>query len=336
MRKALLTVLLVAVALQTAHAREVIIGGPKIEYDEQKHDFGAIPQHVEVEHTFTFRNAGDETLKILNVHSSCGCTVAKLDENEKEIAPGKTGKVEVKFNSQTFNGIVNKTVTLTTNDPASPKVIFKVTANVLADMVCSPLHVKFNLINPNERPERSVKVFSPRNKKFKITSVKTTLDYIHAEVVEPEEGNDGDDYVIKVSINGTPPSGAFSGSVLISTDLHEKNAMSVTVSGKVRSRTDVTPRKIFFGIVREGDSPSRALVIRANSWQDLKVEKVDAPEGLSVTTDEIIEGKEWRVSVQFNGPFDRIRYSEKIRIHINDPGMKVIELGVGAICRKKK
>ena len=331
MRKALAIFLIAAAAWQTAHAKEIAVGGPRIEVAKPDHDFGTIPQHTTVEHTFKFCNTGDETLKITNVRSSCGCTVAKAD---KEIPPGECGEVKLTFNSQNFTKTVRKTVTLQTNDPENKTVKLTITANVLADIVCTPLTVDFKRFDRGDKPESTVRVFSPTGKKFSIVDAKPTQDYIQAEVVEPEEGSH--DYAVKISIAGTPPVGAFRGSVNISIDLDKKRNLPVTVKGYVRSRTDIIPRKLFFGIVAAGQSPKRDILIRANSWEGLEVEKVEAPDALHVTAEEVTEGKEWRVSVQLNGPFDSRMLRENIRIYINDPEMREIELKVQAIWRKKK
>ena len=331
MRKALAVLLIAAAAWQTAHAKEIAVGGPRIQVDKPDHDFGTIPQQAVLEHVLKICNTGDETLKITKVRSSCGCTVANAD---KEIAPGECGEVKVTFKSQNFTKTVHKNVTLQTNDPENKTVKLTITANVLADIVCTPLIVDFKRFNRGDKPESTVRISSPRGKKFSIVDAKPSKDYIQAKVIEPEEGKD--DYVVKIGIVGIPPTGAFRGSVTISTDLDKKRSLTVTVRGYVRSRTDIIPRKLFFGIVGDGQTPKRDILIRANSWDGLKVEKVEAPDMLNVTTEEITEGKEWRVSVQLNGPFESKMFRERIRIYINDPQMRKIELKVQAILRKKK
>jgi len=40
---------------------------PKIQFAEQSHDFGEIMQNSALKHTFTFKNIGEDVLKIENV-----------------------------------------------------------------------------------------------------------------------------------------------------------------------------------------------------------------------------------------------------------------------------
>lgn len=86
---------------------------PKFKWNEQVHDFGVIIQGEKVSHSFTFTNVGKSNLIISSVHASCGCTVPKYDT--EPVLPGKTGKVEVVFDSSDRSGIQNKTVTVLAN-----------------------------------------------------------------------------------------------------------------------------------------------------------------------------------------------------------------------------
>ena len=61
--------------------------------------------------TFEFTNTGDEPLNITDVKSSCGCTIPS--KPTEPIQPGKTGKIEVKYNMHT--GKINKTITVKSN-----------------------------------------------------------------------------------------------------------------------------------------------------------------------------------------------------------------------------
>jgi hypothetical protein len=86
---------------------------PKFKWTEQSHDFGVVIQGEKVAYTYTFTNIGKSNLIISSVHASCGCTVPKYDTDP--ITPGKTGKIEVIFDSSDRNGMQNKTLTVLAN-----------------------------------------------------------------------------------------------------------------------------------------------------------------------------------------------------------------------------
>lgn len=61
--------------------------------------------------SFEFTNTGDAPLIITNVQSTCGCTVPT--KPTEPIMPGKTGKIDVKYNMNP--GPIRKTITVESN-----------------------------------------------------------------------------------------------------------------------------------------------------------------------------------------------------------------------------
>jgi hypothetical protein len=69
--------------------------GPRVEFPEGRvHDFGEVKVNNSTKHRFKVVNTGDSNLKILNVSTTCGCTIA---EYSKSIAPSDTGFVDVVY-----------------------------------------------------------------------------------------------------------------------------------------------------------------------------------------------------------------------------------------------
>lgn len=92
-----------------------------IDFPSMKHDFGKITEGEVVAHTFTFKNTGDNPLKVENVKPSCGCTTP--DWTRQEIAPGGEGFIKVEFDSKGKSGQTTKTVTVTSNTPERNTVL---------------------------------------------------------------------------------------------------------------------------------------------------------------------------------------------------------------------
>jgi len=94
---------------------------PDFKFNEEKFDFGIIPQGTPVTHEFVFKNVGKEPLIIKDATASCGCTSPVFEH--QPVMPGKTGKVTVTFNAGAI-GPFNKPVTITSNARESSKVIY--------------------------------------------------------------------------------------------------------------------------------------------------------------------------------------------------------------------
>ena len=132
--KKLLILIFVAGFFQTALAQEKkVTADSAMVFSEKLYDFGVIAQGDTVEHTFVFENKGTKPLKILSARGSCGCTVPSY--SKEEIAPGKKGKVFVRFNSAGKSGQQNKTVTLVTNieNPAKRQVVLTLRGRVTTE-----------------------------------------------------------------------------------------------------------------------------------------------------------------------------------------------------------
>ncbi|MCQ0111196.1 DUF1573 domain-containing protein [Zhouia amylolytica] len=84
----------------------------KIEFKEETIDYGKIAKGSNGVRVFEFTNTGDAPLVISKAYSSCGCTVPSWPK--EPIAPGKTGKIEVKYDTNR-PGPIRKTITVITN-----------------------------------------------------------------------------------------------------------------------------------------------------------------------------------------------------------------------------
>lgn len=88
--------------------------GPKIEFKAKDNtiDYGIVTKEGDNGiRSFEFKNTGDAPLIITNVQSTCGCTVPS--KPTEPIMPGKTGKIDVKYNMNP--GKISKTITVESN-----------------------------------------------------------------------------------------------------------------------------------------------------------------------------------------------------------------------------
>ena len=96
----------------------------KIEFSENKFDFGTIEEGEVVTYTFQFKNKGDKPLIIKKVHTSCGCTVPSY--SDKPVAVNSEGYLKVTFNSAGKMGEQYKIVTVVSNtNPEKTELVVK-------------------------------------------------------------------------------------------------------------------------------------------------------------------------------------------------------------------
>ena len=104
--------------------------GPVITWEKSTYDFGDVHQGEKVEHTFKFKNTGNESLIITNVQVTCGCTIPKGWARDP-IAPGHSGEITISFNSAGLFGRKNKIVSVVSNATNTEGTQILFTANVI-------------------------------------------------------------------------------------------------------------------------------------------------------------------------------------------------------------
>jgi uncharacterized protein DUF1573 len=101
---------------------------PKVAAGERRADFGPLWIGEERVHDFPCRNDGDAPLTFGEVRATCGCLLAEVDR--RDLAPGATRLVKVKFSADKGLDRVEKELRVATNDPATPWLVFTLAAEV--------------------------------------------------------------------------------------------------------------------------------------------------------------------------------------------------------------
>jgi hypothetical protein len=130
MKKVCLVLLLaVGVFGNQAMAQTQVKNGAKMSVNEDVHDYGTVAFGGDGVTYFEVTNTGNAPLILSNVKGSCQCTVPTWPK--EPIAPGKTAKIKVKYNTSRA-GAINKSVTITSNAANTPTKVVRIKGNVTA------------------------------------------------------------------------------------------------------------------------------------------------------------------------------------------------------------
>jgi hypothetical protein len=110
------------------HAQHIQQAQDSIIFEKLIHDYGTIVQGGDGYCEFEFTNKGINPLILSNISASCGCTVPEWPR--EPIAPGKTGVIKVKYNTNVI-GAFNKSITVNSNANNS-LVVLRIKGNVTA------------------------------------------------------------------------------------------------------------------------------------------------------------------------------------------------------------
>ena len=99
----------------------------EIKFVTEEIDYGTIKQGADGVRVFEFKNTGKAPLVISGASSSCGCTVPSWPK--EPIAPGASGKIEVKYDT-TRIGQIAKTILVNSNAKDTPTVALRIKGKV--------------------------------------------------------------------------------------------------------------------------------------------------------------------------------------------------------------
>ena len=115
--KKIVLVLFVGLLTFSVNAQDKVA---KIEFKTETVDYGVIEKGSDGIRVFEFTNTGTAPLIISKVSSSCGCTIPK--KPEEAILPGKTGEIQVKYDTKRV-GPIRKAITVISNADTPTKVL---------------------------------------------------------------------------------------------------------------------------------------------------------------------------------------------------------------------
>lgn len=130
MKLAILAVMLAFAGGAQAAPLAAGVSGPKISVEPEAFDFGKALQNKELKKEFVIRNIGTEDLVIERVTTTCGCTV--VDGYAKLVKPGQSTNMEVRLQTRTFKGDVQRKILVRSNDVTRDPLELKVQVNVVA------------------------------------------------------------------------------------------------------------------------------------------------------------------------------------------------------------
>ena len=97
---------------------------PEIVFETPEYNFGDIQENKgKVSHKFSFTNNGKESIRILTVKPSCGCTTPNWSKDE--IKPGKKGFILAEYNPKGRPGVFRKSLSVITNDNRRSLIFIK-------------------------------------------------------------------------------------------------------------------------------------------------------------------------------------------------------------------
>jgi hypothetical protein len=140
---------------------------PRVEVTETTYLFGTIGTGTSGSHRFEIRNAGERPLTLSRGSSSCSCTVSDFDvangasaDSTKVVPPGERTFVTVKWQGKPPGGPFRQQVTIVTDDPRRPEVVFAVEGTIVPTWLAVPESLSLDQFSTSSSQQASATIYT--------------------------------------------------------------------------------------------------------------------------------------------------------------------------------
>ncbi|WP_425614901.1 DUF1573 domain-containing protein [Anatilimnocola sp. NA78] len=225
------------------------------------HDFGHVARGAKTEFAFEIQNTYEEDVHIAEVRSSCGCTTPTVSKTT--LKTWEKGAVVAAFNTKSFTGQRNSTLTVVIDKPFHAEVQLQVTGYIHSDVDFQPGSIAFGDVDQGTTVQQKVAVTFYGRNNWNITDVRSVNEHLEVELSDAVRGGGRTTYQMSVKLKGEAPAGYISDTLTLVTDDRNLPTVPLTVEGKVVPPLTVSPSALFLGVLAPGQSVTKQLVVRA-------------------------------------------------------------------------
>ncbi|GAB5403868.1 MAG: DUF1573 domain-containing protein [Aureliella sp.] len=232
-------------------------------FADKDHDFGIVPRGAKAEVQFKFTNKYEQPLHVMDVRSSCGCTIPRIVN--ADVKTYQESAIACEFNTRAFVGHKSAVVTVIFDRPSYAEVQLTVEGNIRSDIVTEPGEVQFGEVDPGTEVVKKVTISYAGRARWEIVDVLS--DNANLGVSFPKNGatrmRDGRvQYTMNVRLKDTTPVGRLNDQIVLKTNDPQYNLVSIPVRGRVRPPLDVTPPNVI-GTLKQNSQWSGRIVLKA-------------------------------------------------------------------------
>lgn len=232
-------------------------------FREVGHDFGPVPRGAVVRHNFAMTNRYAETLTILDVRASCGCTSGRASSTT--VAPGQTVRIEAQMDTRNFVGrkATKLTVTFMSTNGQNAEVQLAVVSTILSDIVLNPGTIDFGAVSKGQTPKLVMtieRVGAPNWKFVRMNASPRVLQSVDARLDELERSASRVAYQLTVTLKPTTPAGYLRDEIRIMTNDSESPSVPVLITGQIQGTLTATPSVLAMGRATQDGAKGRYMV----------------------------------------------------------------------------
>ncbi|MBI2842492.1 MAG: DUF1573 domain-containing protein [Armatimonadetes bacterium] len=207
---------------------------PSVEFQNTVLDIGKVLAGSKVNGTLSFKNAGNETLEIIEISAPCDCMEAKA--SALKVPAGESSAIEIIFKTGSYKGQVSKTVTIISNDPIRPVVELEVKALVEPIATMTPERFNFGTIEVSSTVEKVVAIKPLIRNGFDIVKIEPVGTHVKVKDIKKPRDENGVYSVTLLIAAGDRP-GRVKEQVRVTTSLPGNPVLEILVYGNIKGQS---------------------------------------------------------------------------------------------------
>lgn len=230
--------------------------------DQRTHDFGTVARSAKTEHRFAITNIYPQDMHISGIRASCGCTTPIVETDW--IKPGETGSILARFNTGTFTGQKQATLTVSIDRPVHTELQLNVRGYIRSDIVFNPGEVNYGSVEEGAEKGLEIGLDYAGKSDWKVLTIAPTEPYLKARFEEVSRSNGRVQYKIFADLQSNAPVGLINSQIVLETNDLRLKTVPLAVLGEVQPLLQVSPQSLALGAIKLGETIEQRFVLRSH------------------------------------------------------------------------
>jgi hypothetical protein len=185
------------------------------------------------------------------------------------------GAVVAAYNTKSFLGQKNATITVTIDKPYFAEVQLTVDGFIRSDVVFDPGAVDFGEVDQGSSAERKIRLTYAGRSTWQITDVRSANPNLEVEILDNTRTTGRVTYDLLVRLKPGTPAGYLHDELTLISDDRQMGSIPLSVEGRVVPALTVSPASLFLGVLDQGQKVTKQLVVRGNQPFSIQSVKCD-------------------------------------------------------------